>query len=133
MPWKPSAAGQVRDPRLDPYRNRVAAVRSDDGQLCGHLFVKTDFMHEQVGGHLWWRRWSAPEEFAVCYLNAADADSPLPEFTDFWVTPDALDDELADWAAARMTYVGETYALSWLSAEESAQLRREHGYAYEGS
>ncbi len=124
MPWNPSFVGAMPDPRLDPYRNRVAEVHDEKG-LYAHLVVGTDFRSEQERGHLWWRRWGRPQEFAVCYLTSPDGKSLV---SDFWVDPDSLEDELADWARNRFEYAGETYVLHWLSAEASVDLRRARGF-----
>ncbi|MCX6397339.1 MAG: hypothetical protein NTV23_12695 [Propionibacteriales bacterium] len=74
MPWSPSFEDAVPDPRLDPYRNRVAQLMDGD-VVAGHVLVETDYRAEVRGGFLWWRRWASPTEFALLFTRVGAAET----------------------------------------------------------
>ena len=86
------------------------------------MYVQPEVMSTVVGGHLWWRRWSPPQEFVILVIQTPDH-----HFTDDWVSPDELDDELYDWDQGRFLYIGETYQLTWLDDAETAVIRGDFG------
>lgn len=105
--------------RLEWYRYRVARLIDDQGGHAGWIFVEPRPYSLQTGGHLWWRRWSAPR-------YAAFVSIIVPwhwlRATDEVIEPDILDAELDDWDAGRYEFDGQVFALEWLDDEESARL-----------
>ncbi|WP_328989005.1 hypothetical protein OG394_22530 [Kribbella sp. NBC_01245] len=89
----------------------------------------------QVGGALWWRRWSESRWTAHLWLTFPDLDpngeeprmawsERVSDFsaTDTIVSPEDLGAELDDWDANRFRLVGEQLVLRWLDADESARV-----------
>lgn len=134
VPWSPSNAQLVVDPRLDRYRGRVA-VLVQSGHLVGHLLVTAEYVAEQTGGHAWWRRWSGFQEVAALHLRYLDRTSTV-----LWVDGHDLTSELASWRLRRLGGAPEGLSLRWLSREESGPMARavfgvvvdEHGRAEAG-
>lgn len=118
MPWSPSFESAQPDPRLDPFRGR-AAVATRYGEPAGHLLVHTDFLAEQLGGRLWWRRWARPVEFAE--VHAAFGTLITIE----QVLPAGVDALVAEWAAGTYTADGTRYGLTWLDEAGSERVHRE--------
>jgi hypothetical protein len=109
-----------RDPRLDPYRERGGLLFRGDDQVAA-LYVRVEAWWRQVGGFLWWRKWSAPTEGLTGFLQLADGD-----FDDFVIfDADELADELAAWNSDRFAYRGETLRVRWLDDAASRSLRAE--------
>jgi hypothetical protein len=131
VPWSPSNAQLVVDPRLDRYRGRVA-VLVQAGHLVGHLLVTSEYVAEQTGGHGWWRRWSDFGEVAALHLRYLHHGS-----TELWVDGPELTTEVASWDLRRLHGAPEGLSLRWLSREESREAARrvfgvvvdEHGRA----
>lgn len=131
VPWSPSNAQLVVEPRLDRYRGRVA-VLIQAGHLVGHLLVTAEYVADQTGGHGWWRRWSDFGEVAVLHLRYLDHSSTV-----LWVDGHELTTELASWSLRRLHGAPEGLSLRWLSREESQEAARrvfgvvvdEHGRA----
>ncbi|MEU8817972.1 hypothetical protein [Actinoplanes sp. NPDC048796] len=117
MPFRPPPGDAPPDPRLDPFRER-AGVLFDEGEQVGLLFLRVESFWWQVGGHLWWRRWSGPGETVYGYLEFSHGG-----FDDFVEDLDAVADELDDWRDGRFEYGGETYTVRWLDEEESRHVR----------
>ena len=91
VPFNPSPGCAVPDPRFDPYRERAGAL-SREGEPVGLLYLRFDTCWTQVGGHLWWRRWSEPkEQVSGCIVFSHGG------FDDFVETTDTLVDELEQW------------------------------------
>jgi hypothetical protein len=112
MPWSPEWRNEL-DPRLDPYRNRMAALLRHH-QTVGHVLFLTERWSIQLGGILWWRRWSADRELAqpLVTMGRGDIfDQPLDE-------PE-LTLELDAWARNEFPLVGELLELQWLTTEEA--------------
>ncbi|MCW2787515.1 MAG: hypothetical protein JWP74_4032 [Marmoricola sp.] len=118
MPWSPSFEGAVPDPRLDPVRSRAARLELE-GQPVGHLLVETDFMAAKSGGFAWWRRWSAPLEYAVVLTRLADGET-----RETWVANHDLG-IVAAWAADGYQDAGTTYAMVWLDEADSLRVHDE--------
>lgn len=117
MPWHPPL-GPARNPRLDQYRHRAARFSDDSGRR-GRFYVQPDVISTAISGHLWWTRWSPPQEFVILWI-----ETPEGEDTDTWILPDDLDDELTDWARGQFRYIGETYRLTWLDDAATQAMRR---------
>ena len=103
MPWSPPFdTAPIRDPRLDPFRNRVAELWQAD-ELCGHALWLENAASPQTGGWLWWRRWAPPHEI----LNL-DWQLISGEGCQDWVDPvtgsQGLDALIAEWAAGRCEF-----------------------------
>ena len=112
MPWSPRWR-LPSDPRVDPYRDRVAAL-SRRGSLAGHVLILTEHYATQTGGHLWWRRWGPDREVAVPHLEMLDGsydDSPIGD--------DDLETELAQWSRDEMPVLGERLQMRWLEVDEA--------------
>lgn len=114
MPWSPSFENAVPDPRLDAVRNRAARLEHA-GETAGHVLVETDFMADQLGGLLWWRRWAAPREFAVVLTRIGDETSEAA------VGNDDLG-IVAAWARDGFQHAGTSYAMVWLDEAESRRV-----------
>lgn len=84
------------------------------------MYVQPDEIATQIGGHLWWTRWSPSEEFAILWI-----ETPEGEDTDTWILPDDLEDEVSDWDQGRFRLFGETYRLTWLDDLATEAMRRE--------
>ncbi|GLI00254.1 hypothetical protein Pa4123_55300 [Phytohabitans aurantiacus] len=117
VPYHPTTARAEPDPRLDPYRERAGALFRQDEQV-GVLYLRIGTWSQQVGGHLWWRRWSEPREQAEGYLAFTAGG-----FDDFVEDLQTLGDELADWGMGRFLYRGELLHVTWLDDATSRQTR----------
>lgn len=119
MPWRPPAdAPEARDSRLDPYRDRAAVLRDEEG-VFATIYVRVETYWRRVGGHLWWRRWADPHEVLIGVMDFEHDGM----HTDWLTGPEHLDEELEDWGSGRFRYVGETYRLEWLDDEATRQVR----------
>lgn len=134
MTWNPRRAIPPMPSRLAVYANRVAEI-SRDRQPVGFVLVQPEPCAMQVGGALWWRRWSEFRWAAHLWITFPDfgLDGEQPRMawservsdfraTDTIVSPEDLDAELDDWDANRFMFVGEQLALRWLDADESARV-----------
>ncbi|MEU6264291.1 hypothetical protein [Saccharopolyspora shandongensis] len=84
------------------------------------MFVRLSRWVAQIGGALWWRRWSEPfEKVEEYYLLTGD------RFADTVTDADDLGDEVLDWASGRLCLAGETYRVEWLDDDESTRVRDE--------
>lgn len=118
MPWSPSFANVVADPRLDPYRGRAAAL-VEHGSVAGYVLVEADYTASCAGGILWWRRWEDPTEFAVVFTKIGDAEARTTA-----VAPADLD--LFDvWAARGYDDNGRVLNVAWLDDAESQRVHEE--------
>lgn len=120
MSWSPSFADAQPDPRLDPYRGRVA-VATRYGEPAGHLLVETDYLAERISGRLWWRRWATPTEYAQVFTQFPEHPSTEPT----WVLPAEIDELVAIWATGRHIEDGTAYGITWLGAAEAERVHRE--------
>ncbi|MGN6244887.1 MAG: hypothetical protein ACTHQ3_14630 [Motilibacteraceae bacterium] len=82
------------------------------------MLVQVASVADQIGGRLWWRRWS-PTRDALGLLTIVDG-----RFSDHFLADDVTR-ELDAYDAGRFEYVGETLSVVWLDREESARLRGE--------
>lgn len=83
------------------------------------FYVQPDVLSTVIGGHLWWRRWSPPEEFVILWIRTPDHHD-----TDTWVLPDDVSGEVDDWDQGIFRWVGEAYQLSWLDDTSTQAMRR---------
>ncbi len=74
----------------------------------------------QVGGALWWRRWSEPSEQVEEYY-----DLPGFGFTDRVTEAADLADEVLEWGEGRLSAGEDTYHVEWLDDDESRRVRDE--------
>lgn len=100
MPWNPDFSEHRPGPRVERYRDRVGCL-SRDGQDVGLVLVQVTPRAEQIGGRLWWRRWS-PTRDALALLTIVDG-----RFSEHFLADD-LADELDAYDAGCFEYVGET-------------------------
>ncbi len=120
MPWNPPYAEPPLPSQLAAYANRVAEI-SQDGRPVGFMLVEPEAYAEQVGGALWWRRWSEMRWAAHVWLNLPGLDVGV-DATDTLIAPEDLEAELDDWDAGRFTFAGQLVTLRWLDADESARV-----------
>lgn len=120
MPWRPSMTYE-QNPRLDPYRHRAARFTDGAGRR-GRFYVQPDGVAHKIGGHLWWTRWSPPQEMVALWVETADGYD-----TDAWILPDDLHDELSAWDREEFQFLGETYQLTWLDDSTTQSIRRALG------
>jgi hypothetical protein len=119
VPWRPPLGDADPDHRFDPYRERAGRLFSDEHE-AGFVFVRLTSAVIQLGGVLWWRRWSAPYEVVQEYYALSTG-----WFTDTVTDADDLADEVLDWSAGRLNLGGELYRVEWLDDEESTLARDE--------
>ncbi|GAA1121692.1 hypothetical protein [Citricoccus alkalitolerans] len=128
MPWNPPAmseAEEVPHPHLGPYRRRAGRITAPDGST-GLIYINVSVICTRLGGHLWWRRWSAPQEFVMLFVDCPDG-----LFDDAWLDGEDLMSEIDTWQ--RGEFHGHPYRddeptwyrLEWLNDEESARVRAE--------
>lgn len=118
MPWSPTFRG-LPDARLDPYRNRCAALYRA-GALVGHVLVLTEYFATQRGGHLWWRRFEPDLEYAqplVQMRDGSESDQPIHG--------EDLDEELEHWSRGKSPLLGELLDMAWLTREEALRVAPE--------
>ncbi|MGW6283204.1 hypothetical protein [Kribbella sp. NPDC055071] len=119
MPWNAPYDEPPVPTRLAPYANRVAELLQE-GRLVGFLLVESEAYAEQLGGALWWRRWSEYRWAAHLWLTFRNLDFGI-DATDTLTAPDDLDAELDDWDANRFRFTGRLLTLRWLDPDESAR------------
>jgi hypothetical protein len=119
VPWRPPREDADPDHRFDAYRERAGRLFTD-GREAGFVFVRLTSGAAQLGGALWWRRWSAPFEVVQEYYSLSDG-----RFTDTVTDADDLADEVLDWRAGRLSVGDEPYRVEWLGDEESRLVRDE--------
>ncbi len=109
-----------RNPRLDPYRERVARL-SKNGAPRGFHLVSVEPVCDRLGGHWWWTSWSPWREFVIAEVAFTEG---YPPDDSFWVDQD-LDAELDRWSQGELRYLTGLFDLEWLTAEESLQAARD--------
>lgn len=120
MPWSLPTEPPVHDPRLDPYRERVARL-SKDGQHRGFLLVSVEQVVDRLGGRWWWSSWSPWREFVFAGVVFTDG---YPPEDGFWVDQD-LGAELERWRRGEFRYLTGPFHLEWLDAAESLRVAQE--------
>ncbi len=116
MPLRPDFTHHRQDPRFDRYRGRVGRLFRA-GDEVGLVLIEVEPYCEQVGGHLWWRRWG-PTQDLLWVWTIVDGN-----FSDALVPADASEAELRDYDAGRFNYYGEPLAVAWTDPPESNRLR----------
>lgn len=108
---------------MDRYAFRAGELRRPDGETIGYALVLPMAAWTQIGGHLWWRRWSAPYMTAEVWISA---DGVEAAYTDAWLEGDVLDKELDLWDRGRVP-VGDRiqHAVRWLDDARSAEIARQ--------
>lgn len=116
MPLRPDFTQHRPDSRLNAYRDRVGRLFRSSVEV-GLVLVTVEPFSEQVGGHLFWRRWGETRDVLWVWtlVDGAYCDSLVPEA--------ASDEEIADYEAGHFTYLGETLDVVWTDPSESEQLR----------
>lgn len=89
--------------------------RGDDE--VGLVLVEVEPYAEQVGGRLWWTRWT-PTRDVVWTWTVVDG-----RFSDSLVPEDAADDELQAYDTGRFDHYGETLDARWTDEAESRLVR----------
>ena len=101
------------DPRLDPYRNRVALL-CRGGHLVGHLLVLTERVGQPRS-----RRWrinaGQPRETVTTRITFQDGNRAPDERLE----GARLEAELERWRRSELVLAGETLTLRWLGPAES--------------
>ena len=120
MPWKSPETEPPLPPRLAEYANRVAELL-EAGRPVGFLLVEPEAYATQLGGALWWRRWSECQWAAHLWLDPGDLDQGVYA-TDTLVAPEDLEAELDTWDANRFTFAGQPLTLRWLTPDESTRI-----------
>ena len=116
MPLRPDFSQHRQDPRFDRYRGRVGRLFRGD-EAVGLVLVEVEPYCEQVGGHLWWRRWGRTQDllFVWTIVDGKPSDALVPD--------DASEDEVRDYDAGRFSHYGETLGVLWTDPAESRRLR----------
>ena len=117
MPFRPAPGHADPDPRFDPYRERAWRARGS-GRAVRLLYLRFDTSWWQLGGHLWWRRWSAPREQVTGYLALNYGG-----FDDYVEDTDTVVEELEDWQRGLYRYRGLLLTVQWLDDESSLHAR----------
>ncbi|GAB4097509.1 hypothetical protein GCM10028787_29840 [Brachybacterium horti] len=103
--------------RLEPFKHRVARF-SDAHGADSFLYVDASIARMQIGGHLWWRRWSEPHVVVFLYVRFSDG-----RLEDLALEGALLDAEIDAWE--RGEYVdektGSVHALTWLDNAKSVR------------
>ncbi len=119
MPLRPDFSEHRQDPRFDHYRGRVGRLVRG-GEEVGLVLVGVEPYCEQVGGHLWWRRWSRTQDILWVW-TIVDG-----KFSDALVPDEASEAELRDYSAGHFSHYGETLSVVWTDRPESHRLRAAH-------
>lgn len=105
------------DPRLVPFRDRVARLFREDHEI-GLLLVRVEPFAELAGGHLWRRRW-VTRDLLWLWLRL---DGGLQDHV---VHQDRFEGELRDLQRGLFRFRGEVLRLEWCTDEEAERLRPE--------
>jgi hypothetical protein len=138
MPLKPDYSNTPHDPRIDAFRDAVAALELD-GRIVGYLATRIEPVAEARVGHWWWTRWETPREVVTWLQTRTVPDSPLPEFDD---GVDIFGDFLVELESGLMEVVDHRqndddwderkvfeYRLIWLSDSEYEEAWDRYGFA----
>ena len=123
VPWKPPKAEAPPPHRVDRYAFRAGELVGPHGEEAGYVLVLPMAYWTQIGGHLWWRRWSDPWVGADVWIAADGVD---PAYTDAWSSGSSLDEEIDLWDSGRVIVgAGSLQAVRWLEAEASGIAARQ--------
>lgn len=111
--WEPTKFNLQVPQRLLAFDGRVGAVTDEDALLF-HVRVEVSSIKENIGGHLWWRRWG--NEQPIVFLEIYFTDGSCNSVTDFgpeiWT-------ELNRWESGLFLWRGRECSIVWLDAEEA--------------
>ena len=112
MAWTPSFDAAL-DPRLDHWRNQMGRL-TRNGQVVGHVLLLTNMASTQLGGYLWWRRWSTPAEEVAPRVELIDGTSDE-------LDADEVDIERAPtlWSTNQFSLFDEVLEVTWLPTAEA--------------
>jgi hypothetical protein len=119
MPRRPDFSRHRQDPRFDRYRGRVGRLLRGSDE-AGLVLVIVEPYAEQVGGHLWWRRWG-PTHDLLWLWTVVDG-----QYSDSLVPDDASEEELHDYDTGRYLHYGEDLTVLWMDADGSKRLSAAH-------
>lgn len=121
MSWLPREAPAPH--RLDGYAFRAGVLLDPDGEDGGYVLVLPEVYWQQIGGHLWWRRWGRPRVGADVWVSAQAVER---SFEEGWFTGDLLDEMLDLWDTGRVAVRrGLDYEVTWLDREAPAVVARD--------
>lgn len=121
--WRPPTTDSLPRHRVDHYAFRAGELRRPDGTTTGYALVLTTAVWTQIGGRLWWRRWSDPYVETEVWISA---DGVQAAYADGWVSGDVMDEHLDLWGSGQMAVGHEArHAVRWLDAQTSARVARE--------
>ena len=110
----------LRDERVEACRDRGAHLQHADGRQAV-LYCRVDTGWTCTGGHLWWRRWSAPH-YRLEGLWFEDDDV----VNDFILFGERLAETLDDLDRGVFVFVGEQWKVRWMDADASRAFRERH-------
>ncbi len=86
----------------------------------GLVLVEAEPYCEQVGGHLWWRRWGKTQDllFVWTIVDVAPSDALVPN--------EASEEEFRDYDSGRVSHYARALVVSWTDSVESKHLRASH-------
>ena len=119
MPWSPDDSESPGDPRLDPFRERAGVLLDHQGEKVADLFLRAEQSWSRVSGHLWWSRWTGPQEVVHAHLLRDGA------VTDRLISGDELDRGVDDWTGGDFAHGGTRHRVVWLDDEESERVRQQ--------
>lgn len=116
MPLRPDFSEHRPDARFDRYRDRVGRLFRGAAEV-GLVLVEVEAVCEQVGGHLWWRRWGPTQDtlWVWTLVDGSPSDTLVPD--------EASQAELDAYDAGRFDHDGEALRVVWTDRAESAHLR----------
>jgi len=95
-------------------------LSDEAGGPAATIFMRMEVYWEQVGGFLWWRRWSSPSELPHGFVLFEDG-----VFDDFLDPIDVVAQDVSDWSHGRFRYGGRDLQVEWLDDTESLRVRNE--------
>ncbi len=108
------------DERIEACRDRGAHLQHADGRRAA-LYCRVDTGWTCTGGHLWWRRWSAPH-YRLEGLWFEDDDL----VSDFVTDGQDLLATLGDFDRGVLVLVGERWQVRWMDDDVSRAFRERH-------
>lgn len=92
---------------------------NDQGERVADLFLRAEQSWSRLSGHLWWSRWTGPQEVVHAYLLRDGS------VTDWLIAGDELDQAVADWTRGEVRHGGARHRVVWQDDEESERVRRQ--------
>jgi hypothetical protein len=121
MPWTPPSDDRPPlNPRAEACRDQAARLHR--GRRSVVLYCRVDTEWTRLGGHLWWRRWSAPRyRLEQHWLEDGESNN-------FVTSGEALERALDDLDRGLYVLQGESWRVQWLDEHDSRAFREEHGF-----